>query len=147
MKRKKKTKRKLQYDQLDEICKQIIILRDDCTCQVSGKNLEDEEKHPHHLTKRSKSIRLRWDLLNIILLSKGWHCKFTNDEVLGDKWFREKFPARYEYLWALIPKEDQFTDAEILVPRRNCLKTWRSADLDELEVELKEKLADLKGGA
>ena len=144
MKRKKKTKRQLQYDRLDEICKQIIILRDDCTCQVSGENLENEEKHPHHVTRRSKSARLRWNLLNIVLLCKPCHCKFTNDEVLGDKWFREKFPVRYNYLWEMIPKEDQFEEAEILVPRRNSLRTWRSADLDELEVELKEKLKELK---
>ncbi len=122
----------------EKLYKEIILLRD-CWCQWCGAS---DCLQTHHIIKRSKSMLLFFDLLNLILLCKKCHCKYTNDETAGVRWFSEKFRVRWEYLHAPVVNE-----YGVKMPRLNIVKSsWRKSDFEEIEIMLKAKLIDLKGG-
>ncbi len=95
----KKTKRKKLVEQLDNICKQIIYIRDEACCQVCGKPVEGTDAHTSHIIPRSKGNNLRWNLLNLMLKCFYHHINWWHKNPLeAIEWFKGKFPARYDYL-------------------------------------------------
>ena len=121
----------------EKLYKEIVLLRDMC-CQWCGGS---DCLQIHHIIKRSKSAILFYDLLNLVLLCKGCHFKYHQDEQAGDYWFIETFPARWKYIH--FPICDEWGKK---LPRRNVQKSsWHKSDYEEIEQGLKEKLAELKG--
>lgn len=102
-KRKEKSNLKKLQEQADELVKQIVRLRDDWTCQKCDKyirhDLPRQQKNAHtaHVIAKSQSSNLRWDLLNVVLLSFHEHQAF---HIRGgmDRWFKKKWPHRWRYL-------------------------------------------------
>ena len=94
-----KSERKRLTDRLDELCREIIRLRDDNKCQKCGKEVKGSDSQPSHVVAKGKGASLRrFDLLNIKLLCfhhhRWWHLNPTE----SGKWFAEKWPAREAYL-------------------------------------------------
>ncbi len=117
---------------------EIIWLRDEGLCQWCGKAGEQV----HHIIPRSRSALLFYDLLNLILLCKGCHHKYGTDAAAGIHWFSTVLKVRWEYLHEVI--KDEWGK---MLPRRNIVKSsWKKCDYEEIEIVLKEKLSDLKGG-
>ncbi|KKN08146.1 hypothetical protein LCGC14_1059580 [marine sediment metagenome] len=134
MARKLKTIRK----NCDKLYREIITVRDEGRCQWCQKNTGQAV---HHIIPRSKSAVLFHDLLNLILLCTPCHFKYHKDEAAGIYWFETTFSARWEYLH--YPICDEWGKK---LPRRNIIKSsWKKSDYEEIELSLKEKLAELKG--
>ena len=123
----------------EKLYKQIILLRDVCCQWQACCKGAPGVLQTHHIIKRSKSRLLFYDLLNLVLLCSKCHTKYTNDETAGVRWFSEKFRVRWEYLHAPVVNE-----SGVKMPRRNIVKSsWHKSDFEEIEIMLKEKLADL----
>ena len=100
MKRKrKKSERKLLIEKLDTLCREIVRLRDDNTCQRCSKKVYGSNSHPCHVVPKGNGASLRrFDLLNIFLGCMKCHLWWHNNPLDASEWFKEKFPARYAYL-------------------------------------------------
>ncbi len=125
-----KSKRQKLIKEMDDLCRAIIRLRDDDTCQMCQKKVYGSNSHPSHVLAKSTHIHLRHDLLNIKLLC--FHCHkwiWHIDPLIVHGWFKDKFPDRYDYLMSNRhdPSKDTITELE---DRRDALK---------------EKLKQLKG--
>lgn len=96
-KRRVKTKLAKLKDKADNLVRQVVRLRDEHICQKSGKYVEGSNAHTAHVIAKSQSQNLRWDLLNVCLLSFHEHQVF---HIRGgmDDWFKEKWPHRWDYL-------------------------------------------------
>lgn len=98
-KRKKRTERKILTDKLDDLCRQVVRLRDENACQKCGKKIEGSDSHPCHVVaKGNGASQRRWDLLNIFLGCMKDHRWWHDNPTESGKWFAEKFPARDAYL-------------------------------------------------
>ena len=130
-KRKIKSKRRRLTDRLDEVCRNIIRLRDNNQCQKCGKMVKGTDSHACHVVAKGGGASFRrWDLLNFFLGCTHCHFQFWHDNPLqGSLWFRGKFPARAEYL-------------EIYQGGKPAKIT--TVEMEELYYTLKEKLNDLK---
>lgn len=110
----KKTPRQKLVAKLDNIVKQIVRLRDNGCCQYCGKPASGQNAHTAHVYAK-KTHRLRWDLLNLLLLC--FHChieKFhRNPFEIQEGWFRQKYPARYEYLQRIHDKIVRYTNSDL----------------------------------
>jgi len=94
-----KSKRKRLTDRLDEICREVIRLRDSDQCQRCGKIIKGSNSHPCHVVAKGNGASLRrWDLLNIFLGCMRCHQWWHDNPIESGKWFAEKFPAREGYL-------------------------------------------------
>lgn len=69
---------KIKIDKLDKLFRQVLLLRDDFTCQVCGKKYDPYDTlsmrglHTSHFKgRRMKSVR--WDLQNADLMCFGCH--------------------------------------------------------------------------
>ena len=99
-KRKIKSKRRRLTDRLDEVCRNIIRLRDSNQCQQCGKMVKGTDSHACHVVAKGSGASLRrWDLLNYFLGCTHCHFQFWHDNpTLSGKWFAAKFPVREAYL-------------------------------------------------
>jgi len=94
-----KSKRKKLTDRLDDLCRQVVRLRDNNQCQKCGKIIKGSDSHPCHVVaKGSGASQRRWDLLNIFLGCMKCHRWWHDNPTESGKWFAEKFPARNAYL-------------------------------------------------
>lgn len=91
-------RRKQLRNALDEELKQVCRLRDNYTCQHCGKHVEGQDAHTSHVITKGQGYKLRWDLLNVLLLCFHCHRQFWHDSGEGIGWFKEKYPYRWEYL-------------------------------------------------
>lgn len=103
MKKRKPYKKKTELQKLklklEDLCKQIIRLRDKDTCQKCGKYVNPGDVS--HVVPKSRSSYLRYDLLNLKLLCRACHLYWWHKDILGAfEWFENKFPERYNYLKA-----------------------------------------------
>lgn len=124
-----KSKRKKLTDKLDKICAEIVYLRDEGRCQRCGKAVSGQDKHTSHVIPKSRGNYLRWNLLNLKLLCffchiMWWHKSPTE----SGEWFKQAFPARWEYL----------------EPLKNKTRKYTTADLEQLYATMKCKLEELK---
>lgn len=93
------TKRKRLIKRLDQAAMAYIRERDKWTCQWCGKRVDGSNAHCSHVIPRSRGNALRWDPMNLKLLC--FHChinKWHKDPNEASRWFRFKFPERYDYL-------------------------------------------------
>ena len=127
-----KVSRKRLTDQLDEICKQIIRIRDEFTCQRCGKRAEGRDAHCSHVVHKGNGASWRrFDLLNMKLLCSHCHLYWWHKEPTeAGRWFAAKFPARDEYL-------EKY--------RGGVASEIKTCEMIELKDELKLKLSELKG--
>ena len=114
-KRKKKSSLAKLKEKADKLVRQIVRLRDAHICQKSGKYVEGCNAHTAHIIAKSQSTNLRWDLLNVILLSFHEHQAF---HIRGgmNEWFREKWRWRWVYLNQLVKQNGK------IMPR--CNHNW-----------------------
>ena len=96
---KKKSPRKVLENKLDEVVKQIIRIRDG-VCQHCGKTCIKSDAHTCHVVPKGKGASWRrFDLLNVFLGCSYCHTEWWHKNILdANDWFKEKFPARYDYL-------------------------------------------------
>lgn len=126
----KKTKRRKLIEKLDKACRDIILIRDKNICQKSGKYVEGCNAHCSHVIPKSQGNALRWDLLNLKLLSYHYHINWWHKSpVDAGEWFKGAFPARWDYLQA----------------QRKKTVRYRDSDLEDLLAERREKLKQLQG--
>ena len=126
----RKSRRQILKRNLDRTTAQIIKLRDENTCQRCGHKVFGQGCHWAHIYGR-RSLRLRWDLLNSLVLCAGCHRWWHENPVESHEWFADYFPARYSYL---------------LKVRQQKPRIIRINELAEWLAEKKQKLAELKGG-
>ena len=125
----KKTERKKLTDKLDELCRDIIRIRDDMTCQRCHKQIEKSNAHCSHVIPKSRGNNLRWNLINLKLLCMYCHLHWWHKDIIsGAEWFKSAFPARHKYLES----------------RKNDMVKFSIVDLKELLNELREKYNDLQ---
>ena len=92
--------RKGQIKKLDRLAREIVLKRDNNTCQKCGKYVEKQNAHISHVVPKSKGYALRWDLNNLKVLC--FHCHINwwhKNPIEAAEWFQEKFPERAEYLY------------------------------------------------
>jgi len=127
---KKKERTKLTKT-LDELCKQIIRIRDEYTCQYCGKRVSGCDAQTSHVVPKGNGASWRrFDLLNMKVLCihdhfLWWHKNPTE----SGKWFAEKFPTRDKYL----EKYRHGKPAKIT-----------TEEMKQLIIEYKQKLKELK---
>lgn len=94
-----KSERKKLTKKLDDLCRDIVRLRDNNTCQKCGKRIEGSNSHPCHVVaKKNGASWRRFDLLNIFLGDMFCHRWWHDNPTESGKWFAEKWPARDIYL-------------------------------------------------
>ena len=128
----KKRSRKRWCVVLDGLCRDIIRLIHDNRCARCGEYITGSNSHPHHIVPKGKGAsKRRFDLLNLILFCFQCHKPFWHDNPLdGMEWFEQsEYKARLPYL-----------------ERYRYGKTSKisEAELEAKEIELKEKLEELK---
>ncbi len=141
--KRKKTKRRKLIEKLDAVVREIVYIRDEGKCQrcdkyisktierADGKLVGNPDRHTSHVVPRSKGNRLRWDLLNLKLLDFHHHINWWHkDPVAAGLWFKEAYPARYEYLMEHKYEVVKYTES----------------DLQELLDQLTEKFKQLEAG-
>ena len=124
----KKTERQKIISKLDKVTAQVIKLRDDYTCQRCGGKPHPQGCHWAHIYSRT-SHKMRWDLLNNLVLCNGCHRFWHANPIDAENWFRDKFFVRYAYLQIL---------------RQATTKHIPLAVLEEWLEMAKQKLSDLK---
>ena len=130
-----KSKRKSLTNKLDDICREVIRLRDDNCCQRCGKTIKGSNSHPCHVVAKGNGASLRrWDLLNIFLGCMHCHRWWHDNPTESGKWFAEKFPARDAYLEiyrggkpAKISTADMEKLYEVLKEKANILRNEQGA--------------------
>lgn len=109
----KKTQRRKIVEKLDKITAQVIKLRDDFTCQRCKGKPRPQGCHWAHIYSRT-SHKMRWDLLNNLVLCNGCHRWWHANPLDSEWWFRMKFPARYDYLQELRRKPTKHIPMAVL---------------------------------
>ena len=144
---KRKTKLAKLKDKADKLVRDIVRLRDDNICQKSGKYVEGSNAHTAHIVAKSQSTNLRWDLLNVVLLSFHEHQAFHIRGGMG-QWFKKKWPHRWRYL------NEPVSQNGVAMPR--CNHKWIMAGkslrekeewMEKIIVELEAKYKELKNEA
>ena len=143
--KKRKSIKKLK-DKADDLVKQVVRLRDLHTCQKSGKYVEGSNAHTAHVIAKSQSTNLRWNLVNIVLLSFHEHQAFHIRGGMG-QWFKKKWPHRWRYL------NEPISQSGVAMPRCNHKWVMTGKSLREKEewmekiiAGLEAKLKELKNG-
>ena len=84
---------------LVEKAKKYVKMRDNYTCQYSGKVCSGSDCHASHILNVGTHKCLELDPMNMKVLSSYYHLHWWHKDVLhATEWFKEKFPDRYEYL-------------------------------------------------
>ena len=79
--------------------KLCVKLRDDYTCQYSGKKVTGNNCHASHVLNVGTHKNMELDPTNMKVLSSYYHMHWWHKDVLhATEWFKEKFPERYIYL-------------------------------------------------
>jgi len=95
--RKEKTK---LMKKLEKLVKDYVRRRDNYTCQWCGKCVTGSNCHVSHVIPVSAGGAFRFDPLNMKVLCYHCHLNVWHKDPIGaQKWFSEKFPKRYEYLF------------------------------------------------
>ncbi len=128
----KKTERQKIIAKLDKVTPAIIKLRDERTCQRCKNKPSPQGCHWAHIYSRT-SHKLRWDLLNSLVLCNGCHRWWHANPLDSEWWFRMKFLARYDYL------QEKRRQPTKHIPI-GVLKEW----LEEREQKLKDLQKELK---
>lgn len=128
-KRKPKSDRTKKAEELWEVIKTYIRMRDKNICQKSGDYVEGVNCHVSHVIPKSHGNALRYDEINLKVLSyhnhiNWWHKNPTE----SGEWFKKKFPERYKYL----------------EENKNKIVKLRISDLQDLIEEYTDKIIGLE---
>ena len=94
---KKKTELQKLKNRVEDLCKQIIRIRDKNICQKCDRYVNHGDVS--HVIPKSRSSYLRYDLINLKLFCRRCHLYWWHKDILAAfEWFKNKFPKRYEYL-------------------------------------------------
>ena len=126
-KTRKKNDRRSTVKALDKVTAEIIKIRDNRQCQRCSGLPGVYGCHWAHIYSR-KSFILRWDLLNSLTLCAGCHRWGHGNPLDFVQFFKNIFPARYNYL---------------IVKRRESRQV-STVELQELLEGHKEKFKELK---
>jgi hypothetical protein len=127
----KKSERKRLTKRLDDLCREIVRIRDRNTCQRCGKHITGHDSHPCHIIPKGKGASLRrFDLLNIFLGCFHCHRWWHDNPIDATAWFTKFASHRLAYL--SIYRNGK--PAKITTP-----------EMRELAETLKAKLTELKG--
>ena len=86
--------------------KLCVKLRDNYTCQYSGKECTGADCHASHVLNVGTHKALELDPSNIKVLSSYSHLHWWHKDVLHEQqWFQSKFPERYYYLMHISKKD------------------------------------------
>lgn len=86
--------------------KLCIKLRDNYTCQYSGKECIGADCHASHVLNVGTHKALELDPSNMKVLSSYYHLHWWHKDVLhAQQWFQSKFPERYYYLMHISKKD------------------------------------------
>lgn len=83
-----------EEEQLDDLCRQIVLLRDQFACRWCGKGIVGGTRpvlQVHHIRTKGAHPALRWELENLILVCKGCHMFKIHgrDSEVAAEWYRE----------------------------------------------------------
>ena len=127
----KRSERKRLTKRLDDLCREIVRIRDNNTCQKCRKYISGHDSHPSHVVAKGKGASLRrFDLLNIKLLCFHCHRWWHDNPTESGPWFLANFPAR---------------DAYLQIYRNGKPAKITTPQMRELVDTLKQKKKDLKG--
>jgi 5-methylcytosine-specific restriction endonuclease McrA len=99
MRRRKKGEVTKLKDKLWKLVRAEVIERDNSTCQKTGQHVEGSNCHVSHVIPKSAGNALRFDPMNLKVLSYHSHINWWHKNPLeAAEWFKEKFPDRWEYL-------------------------------------------------
>ena len=127
MKKKKSQRTKLKND-LDDLVKLYVKMRDKWVCQYCGLEVHGSNCHASHVIPKSHGDILRWDPENLKVLCYHHHMNWWHKNPMeASKWFETKFPERWEYLKTKKEQEAHF----------------KEFDLEEMKLDLKRKLKEL----
>ena len=73
------------------------IVRSAGVCDWCGKSSSQVQLQCSHVISR-KYLKLRWDENNACPLCASCHMKWHSHPIQAMEWFKQKYPARYEYL-------------------------------------------------
>lgn len=132
---KKNNERKRLLVCLDDVCREIIRLRDGNQCQMGhhcrGGIIKGSNSQPCHvIAKGAGASWRRFDLINIFLGCNPCHRWWHDNPVASGKWFLDKWPHRVKYL------EDKYTNGQVAKISTPEMREWLA--------EHKEKLAELE---
>jgi hypothetical protein len=79
--------------------KLCVKMRDNYTCQYSGKECFGSDCHASHVLNVGTHKNMELDPTNLKVLSSYYHLHWWHKDVLhATEWFKQKFPERYFYL-------------------------------------------------
>lgn len=115
LKRRSRTKRAKLIAKLDKLCREVVMLRDNRTCQHCGENNPHKQYHCSHVV--AKGVGASWrrfDLLNMKCLCARCHMWWHENPTESGAWFKKKWPHRDEYLEKYrYGRPSKITDAEM----------------------------------
>jgi len=95
----KKTPIKTLEENLWELVKEFVFLRDKYCCQKCGRQLSPKQCQPSHVIPKARSKYLRFDPNNIKTLCYYDHIYWWHKNPLeATGWFENRFPDRYKYV-------------------------------------------------
>jgi len=83
---------------LKDTIREYVRLRDEDTCQMCGAVVYGSNSHPSHVKPVSTHSHLQYDENNIKILCMSCHRNWHLDPTKSTKWFKMRFPVRFEYL-------------------------------------------------
>ncbi len=117
-------------EELDDLIKAIIKIRDNFTCQKCGEKVEGSNCHGSHVVPVSAGNKLRWDEQNLKVLCYHHHINWWHKHPLeAAAWFEATFPERAAYL-----KANEGT------------KKFYREDMLALKEKFEARLAEIKNG-
>jgi 5-methylcytosine-specific restriction endonuclease McrA len=94
-----KSKRAKLTVQLDDLCRDIIRLIYEDTCQKCGKKVYDSNSHPCHVIPKGNGASWRrFDFNNLFLGCLRCHRWWHDNPTESAAWFKLRWPWRDEYL-------------------------------------------------
>lgn len=138
--RRGKDERSKLLKALDDVCRNIIRLRDGNQCQMrhhcSGGIIKGSNSQPCHVIAKGHGASWRrFDLLNIFLGCNPCHRWWHDNPIASATWYLEKWPHRAQYL------DEKYTNArpaKITTPEMRDLLIEHKEKLAQLESEFKE---------
>lgn len=95
----KKSRRAKLTKLLDDLCREIVRIRDGHICQKCNKHITGSNAHTCHVVaKGNGASQRRFDLLNLFLGCMYCHRWWHNNPTESAKWFTKKWPHREDYL-------------------------------------------------
>lgn len=128
-----KSKRAKLTKQLDDLCREIVRIIYDDTCQKCGKKVYGSDSHTCHVVPKGNGASWRrFDLNNLFVACRRCHRGWWHHHILdAAEWFKLKWPWRDEYL----EKYRHGKPATIKTPEMEELIKKYKIKLEELEAE------------